>query len=90
MLYSLPPEVWPSHPKDGDVLSLVRLVYDMEEGGVVVRGPEPESDSAWEIEQDFFETWWFAFDQRTIDSTNKKRRARGQSNLNVNSMTRSR
>ena len=80
-MYSLPCELWPRHPSDRTESSLIRLVYDMEDGGIRVTGPDPSEEGAWEIEQRFFDAWWWAMDQSTVCLTNKKRLARGQSQL---------
>jgi hypothetical protein len=58
-MYSLTPDHWPRHPSDGTESSLVRLVYDMEDGGVRVTGPDPSTEQSWEIDQRFFEIWWW-------------------------------
>ena len=78
LMYNLPPELWPRHPSDGAECSLVRMVYDMEDGGVRVTGPDPSKQTSWEVEQRFFETWWWALDQTVINVSNKRRLARGQ------------
>lgn len=76
-MYSLPSDVWPRHPEDGSESSIVRMVYDMEDSGVRVSGPDPTTESSWEIEQKFFNDWWWAFDQSVVRNSNKKRVARG-------------
>jgi hypothetical protein len=76
-MYSLPSDLWPRHPSDGTESSLVRLVYDMEDGGIRVTGPDPSAENAWEIEQRFFEIWWWALDQSVISNSDRKRRIRG-------------
>lgn len=80
-MYSLPSDLWPRHPSDGAECSLMRLVYDMEDGGVKVTGSDPLSDMSWEVEQKFFEAWWWALDQGVLTATNVKRVARGQPKL---------
>ena len=77
-MYSMPSELWPRHPKDGTECSLVRMVYDMEDGGVRVTGPDPSKETSWEVEQRFFEIWWWALDQTVINTSNKRRQLRGQ------------
>lgn len=76
-MYSLPSDLWPRHPVDGAASSLVRMVYDMEDGGVLVSGQDPSKESAWEIEQRFFNAWWWGLDQRVVSISNQKRIARG-------------
>lgn len=77
-MYNLPADLWPRHPSDGTESSLVRMMYDMEDGGVRVTGPDPSKETGWEVEQSFFETWWWALDQTVINASNKRRLARGQ------------
>ena len=76
-MYSLPSKLWPKHPDDGTESSIVRMVYDMEDNGVRVTGPDPTTESSWEIEQRFFDAWWWALDQNVVRNSNKKRIARG-------------
>lgn len=80
-MYSMPADLWPRHPSDGTQSSLVRFVYDMEDGGIRVTGPDPAKETAWEIDQTFFENWWWALDQAIVSNSNLKRLARGQSML---------
>ena len=77
-MYNMPSDLWPRHPADGTESSFVRFIYDMEDGGVKVTGPDPAKESAWEIEQTFFECWWWALDQAIVANSNLKRLARGQ------------
>lgn len=76
-MYSLPSDVWPRHPDDGCESTIVRMVYDMEDNGVRVSGPDPTTESSWEIEQRFFNAWWWALDQGVVRNSNNKRIARG-------------
>ena len=80
-MYSLSSDLWPRHPSDGTECSLVRMVYDMEDGGVRVMGFDPSDDCAWEVEQRFFEVWWWALDHSVINNSNLKRLSRGQPKL---------
>jgi hypothetical protein len=77
-MYNMPSDLWPRHPEDGTESSFIRFIYDMEDGGVRVTGPDPAKESAWEIEQRFFECWWWALDQAIVANSNLKRLARGQ------------
>ena len=77
-MYNMPADLWPRHPEDGTKSSFIRFIYDMEDGGVRVTGPDPAKESAWEIEQRFFECWWWALDQAIVANSNLKRVARGQ------------
>lgn len=77
-MYSLSSDLWPRHPSDGTVSSVVRMVYDMEDGGIRVTGPDPSNERAWEIQQSFFDAWWWALDQSVVNLSNEKRVARGQ------------
>ncbi|KAK3703657.1 hypothetical protein LTR37_014353 [Vermiconidia calcicola] len=76
-MYNLPSDLWPRHPSDGTESSLVRMVYDMEDGGIRVTGSDPSKESAWEVEQRFFEVWWWALDHSIISNSNRKRSIRG-------------
>lgn len=76
-MYSLPSNLWPKHPDDGTESSIVRMVYDMEDDGVRVSGSDPTIEASWEIQQRFFNAWWWALDQSVIWNSNKKRIARG-------------
>lgn len=76
-MYNLPPDLWPRHPDDGSESSVIRMVYDMEDGGIRVTGPDPSKETSWEIEQRFFNAWWWAMDQSVVRMSNKKRVARG-------------
>ncbi len=76
-MYSMPSELWPRHPSDGSESSLVRLVYDMEDGGVRVTGGDPSDEDGWEVEQRFFDVWWWALDQSVISISDRKRALRG-------------
>lgn len=80
-MYNMPSDFWPRHPSDGTESSLVRFIYDMEDDGVRVTGADPAKESAWEIDQRFFENWWWALDQAIVANTNLKRLARGQKML---------
>ena len=80
-LYALPEEVWPRHRQDGEPCSLVRFVYDMEDSGVRLWGEDPTSESGWEVEQDFVDSWWWALDWGVIKNANRRRRQRGQADL---------
>lgn len=77
-MYNLPPNFWPRHPDDGSECSLIRLVYDMEAGGVRVWGADPASEESWEIEESLFAAWWWALDRKILLATNRRRTGRGQ------------
>ncbi|KAK5170158.1 uncharacterized protein LTR77_004743 [Saxophila tyrrhenica] len=85
-MYSLPSDLWPRHPSDGSESSLMRLVYDMEDGGVRVDGGDPAYESGWEVEQAFFDVWWWALDQNVISNSNRKRALRGVPKLSCHNI----
>ena len=76
-MYDLPSDLWPRHPSDGSESSVVRMVYDMEDGGIRVTGPDPSKETSWEVEQGFYEIWWWALDQGVVNGSNQRRLARG-------------
>ncbi|KAB9006580.1 hypothetical protein FH972_026934 [Carpinus fangiana] len=82
-MYSMPLEIWPRHPSDSDACSLVRLVYDMEDGGIKVWGSDPTSAQSWEVDQTFVRAWWWALDSDIIALSNCRRLSRGDPALDV-------
>jgi hypothetical protein len=64
-----------------DPMGLVRLVYDMEDGGgegVRISGDDPFEPSVWEIGQVVFERWWWAFEISVVERSNRARARRGE------------
>lgn len=80
-MYCMPVHFWPRHPDDGSPCSLVRLVYDMEDGGIRLWGADPAAADAWEVQERFAMTWWWALDHRVLRGTNQRRLARGETPL---------
>ncbi|OJD19845.1 hypothetical protein AJ78_00205 [Emergomyces pasteurianus Ep9510] len=80
-VFSMPAELRPasaSHP-----MALMNLVYDIEDPseGVRVSGGDPFQLDMWEVGQIVFERWWWAFETRVIEMSNRWRRSRGQQGL---------
>lgn len=84
-MYSMPADLWPRHPSDGSASSVVRLVYDMEDGDIRISGADPAEEEAWEVEQRFFDIWWWALDQSVVNHTNRKRLMRDLPKLSCGS-----
>jgi Domain of unknown function (DUF3425) len=80
-MYCMPVHFWPRHPDDGSPCSLVRLVYDMEDGGIRVWGADPAAADSWEVQDRFAMTWWWALDPGVLRGTNQRRIARGEAPL---------
>ncbi|KAK2791614.1 hypothetical protein FQN51_002163 [Onygenales sp. PD_10] len=80
-VFSMPAELRPasaSHP-----MALVNLIYDVEDPteGMRVSGVDPFRPDMWEVGQVLFERWWWAFESRVIDGSNRLRRNRGKQGL---------
>ncbi|PGH16864.1 hypothetical protein AJ79_01508 [Helicocarpus griseus UAMH5409] len=80
-VFSLPEEFRPasaSHP-----MALMNLVYDTEDPseGMRVSGADPFKLDMWEVGQVVFERWWWAFETRVVETSNRLRRRRGQQGL---------
>ncbi|KAK1969439.1 hypothetical protein LY78DRAFT_350661 [Colletotrichum sublineola] len=82
-LFSLPDEARP--PAARGQLGLVNFAYDLEDSGEGARiwGADPYDASSWEVGQVLFERWWFVFDRKVIDQSNKWRRLRGAATLQI-------
>lgn len=67
-----------SHP-----MAMMNLVYDIEDPseGMRVSGRDPFELDVWEVGQIVFERWWWAFETRVIELSNRWRRSRGQQGL---------
>ena len=80
-VFSVPAEFRP--PAAADPLALINLVYDMEDPaeGMRVGGADPFEPGGWEIGQAMFEKWWWAFDGKVVEGSNRLRRERGQGGL---------
>ncbi|PGH29313.1 hypothetical protein GX50_07951 [[Emmonsia] crescens] len=80
-VFSMPAELRPasaSHP-----MAMMNLVYDIEDPseGMRVSGRDPFELDVWEVGQIVFERWWWAFETKVIDMSNRWRRSRGQQGL---------
>ncbi|GJC96925.1 hypothetical protein CH63R_07779 [Colletotrichum higginsianum IMI 349063] len=82
-LFSLPDEARP--PAARGQLGLVNFAYDLEDSGEGARiwGADPYDESSWEVGQVLFERWWFVFDRKVIEQSNKWRRLRGAAALQM-------
>ncbi|OJD20673.1 hypothetical protein ACJ73_07993 [Blastomyces percursus] len=80
-VFSMPADLRPaaaSHP-----MAMMNLVYDIEDPaeGMRVSGGNPFDLDVWEVGQIVFERWWWAFETRVIERSNRWRRSRGQQGL---------
>lgn len=82
-MFSMPVECLPKDPRTKEPLDLARFVHDMDDGGLLINGPEPASEDAWEVEQGFAEVWWWALSVEILERVNRKRRARGLPGLKL-------
>ncbi|GKT45592.1 uncharacterized protein ColSpa_05773 [Colletotrichum spaethianum] len=82
-LFNLPDEARP--PAARGQLGLVNFAYDLEDSGEGARiwGADPYDASSWEVGQVLFERWWFVFDRKVIEQSNKWRRLRGAAALQM-------
>ncbi|KAK3305991.1 uncharacterized protein B0T15DRAFT_417003 [Chaetomium strumarium] len=64
---------------------LLDFIYDMEDGaeGIRVWGADPYDEANWEVGQAVFERWWFVFDKRVVEVSNRWRRRRGAEPLRI-------
>ncbi|KAK4234445.1 hypothetical protein C8A03DRAFT_47220 [Achaetomium macrosporum] len=64
---------------------LLDFIYDMEDGaeGVRIWGADPYDEANWEVGQVVFERWWFVFDKRVVELSNRWRRRRGAEPLRI-------
>ncbi|KAJ5177064.1 uncharacterized protein N7482_002941 [Penicillium canariense] len=78
-VFHLPPNLRP--PNAQDPMGLLRLVYDMEDGGgegMRISGDDPFEPCVWEIGQVVFERWWWAFETSVVERSNRARGNRGE------------
>ncbi|KAK1994279.1 hypothetical protein LX36DRAFT_641696 [Colletotrichum falcatum] len=82
-LFSLPDEARP--PAARGQLGLVSFAYDLEDSGEGARvwGADPYDAASWEVGQVLFERWWFVFDRKVVEQSNKWRRLRGAAILQM-------
>ncbi|KAJ5381769.1 uncharacterized protein N7496_004197 [Penicillium cataractarum] len=83
-VFHLPANLRP--PTAQDPMGLLRLVYDMEDGGgegVRISGDDPFEPSVWEIGQVVFERWWWAFEISVVERSNRARGSRGERILSL-------
>jgi hypothetical protein len=72
-------------PAAADHMSLVQLVYDMEDSaeGIRIWGSDPFDSDGWEVGQAFFERWWWALDKEIVMKSNEWREVRGAGRLRL-------
>lgn len=83
-VFHLPVNLRPSTAQDP--MGLLRLVYDMEDGGgegMRISGDDPFEPSVWEIGQVMFERWWWAFEISVVERCNRARGNRGERVLSL-------
>jgi hypothetical protein len=83
-VFHLPVSLRPETARDP--MGLLRLVYDMEDGGgegMRISGDDPFEPSVWEIGQVVFERWWWAFEISVVERSNRARGNRGESILSL-------
>jgi hypothetical protein len=83
-VFHLPVSLRP--PTAQDPMGLLRLVYDMEDGGgegMRIIGDDPFEPSVWEIGQVVFERWWWAFEISVVERSNRARGNRGERILSL-------
>ena len=76
-MWNMPEDFWPRHPIDRERLTLIRFVFDMENGGVRIWGAEADAHEGWEVDQYFVDVWWWALDQNVLANSNRRRMRRG-------------
>jgi hypothetical protein len=84
---ALPAEARP--PSAAGDLWFLNFAYDLEDNseGVRINGGDPYDPESWEVGQKLFEGWWFVFDRRVVDRSNKWRKLRGAPLLTAKSTT---
>lgn len=83
-VFHLPVSLRPETARDP--MGLLRLVYDMEDGGgegMRITGCDPFEPSVWEIGQVVFERWWWAFEISVVERSNRARGNRGERILSL-------
>ncbi|KAH8424239.1 uncharacterized protein LDX57_001997 [Aspergillus melleus] len=83
-VFNLPEHLRPKNAQDP--MGLMRLVYDMEDiggEGIKVQSRDPFEAEGWEIGQVMFQRWWWAFEVGVVESSNQKRRGRGEGVLSL-------
>lgn len=82
-IFSLPESMRP--PSAAGPLGLVHFVYDLEDAseGLRIYGGDPYDAESWEVGQTLFEKWWFVFDRKIVNQSNRWRSLRGASKLRL-------
>lgn len=86
-IMSMPSESRP--PAAAGDLWLYNLAYDVEDNaeGIRIYGGDPYDPESWEVGQKLFENWWFVFDRKVVERSNKWRKLRGAPLLTAKSST---
>jgi hypothetical protein len=81
--FSQPLEMRPLNLRDD--MALLRLTYDLDDPaeGVRVSGSDRTDLANWEIGQQLFQNWWWAFDHSIIAISTRKRASRGAAKLRI-------
>ncbi|KAK0388558.1 hypothetical protein NLU13_4801 [Sarocladium strictum] len=84
---SLPAEARPTSA--GGDMWLLNFAYDLEDNseGIRIYGGDPYDPESWEVGQKLFESWWFVFDRKVVERSNKWRELRGAPLLTAKSTT---
>lgn len=82
-IFAQPPQLRP--PKARDPEAIMHLVYDMDDTaeGVKVSGADRTDLGNWEIGQQIFQNWWWAFDHNVVATSNRLRASRGAARLQI-------
>ncbi|KAL8382891.1 hypothetical protein RB595_006592 [Gaeumannomyces hyphopodioides] len=82
-IFSLPESMRP--PSAAGPLGLIHFVYDLEDAseGLRMYGGDPYDAESWEVGQTLFEKWWFVFDRKVVNQSNRWRSLRGASKLRL-------
>lgn len=82
-VFAQPVELRP--PNARDEMAILRLVYDFDDPveGLKVSGADRVDTRNWEIGQQVFPNWWWAFDHETFASSNALRMKRGADRLRI-------
>ncbi|MCJ1374007.1 hypothetical protein MMC20_005237 [Loxospora ochrophaea] len=86
VLNLLPVDMRPPVAREDNMANVImRLILDMKDsvGGIRVQGTDPFDETNWELGQQFFENWWWAFDINVVRNSNLLRRRRGEGVLRL-------
>jgi hypothetical protein len=86
-IMALPSESRP--PSAAGDLWFLNFAYDLEDNaeGIRIYGGDPYDPESWEVGQKLFESWWFVFDRKVVERSNRWRELRGAPLLTAKSST---